>query len=90
MYEPESPVPAATPLLLANRQLRNETEKALERIPGQGRNYTLDLMMIEERELWPTWTHVPAYTQHLDSIDVTVRIVGSLGSASPETISMNT
>ncbi|RYP52909.1 hypothetical protein DL768_002005 [Monosporascus sp. mg162] len=58
-----------------NRQLHRETKDALERIPGRGLSYSLDLMLAKEELLWPTWTLVPAYAQHVDSVDVTVRVV---------------
>ncbi|RYO97635.1 hypothetical protein DL764_007272 [Monosporascus ibericus] len=77
-YEPKSTTPAATPLLLVNRQLHRETKDALERIPGRGRSYSLDFMLAKEELLWLTWTLVPAYAQHVDSIDVTVRVVGAM------------
>ncbi|RYP46324.1 hypothetical protein DL769_011402 [Monosporascus sp. CRB-8-3] len=80
MYEPESTTPAATPLLLVNRQPHSETKDALERIPGRGRSYALDLVLAKEEVLWPTWTLVPAYSQHVDSVDVTVRIVDAMGA----------
>ncbi|RYP13070.1 hypothetical protein DL767_010943 [Monosporascus sp. MG133] len=76
-YEPKSTTPAATPLLLVNRQLHLETKHALERIPERGRSYSLDLMLVKEELLWPTWTLVPAYAQHVDSVDVRVRVVGA-------------
>lgn len=69
MYESETMTPAATPLLLANRQLHAETKGVLERMPGGGHKYSLDLMFVQERELWPTWTSLP-------TLDVTIRVMG--------------
>ncbi|RYP42899.1 hypothetical protein DL770_011941 [Monosporascus sp. CRB-9-2] len=66
-----------------NRQLHRETKDALERIPGRGRSYSLDLMLAREELLWPTWTLLPAYAQHVDSVDVTVRVVGGMRGALP-------
>ncbi|RYP68280.1 hypothetical protein DL771_006782 [Monosporascus sp. 5C6A] len=62
---------------------RNEIKRshdALERNPGRGRSYALDLMLAKEEVLRPTWILVPAYTKHVDSVDVTVRIAGAMSA----------
>lgn len=43
-------------LLLTNRQLHHETKTRLRRPTA----YFLDVMMVNDKELWPTWTCCPA------------------------------
>ena len=74
LYQPETVKPAATPLLLTSHQLCAETRKALAIWRGYG--YTLDVMLVHERELWPTWTSIPAFARRIDALDVTFRVVG--------------
>ena len=58
-------------LLLTNRQLHQETKTRLRQLPTA---YSLDVMMVNRKELWPTWTCCPARsTEPIDSISINVR-----------------
>ncbi|KAK7985787.1 hypothetical protein PG988_003409 [Apiospora saccharicola] len=78
LYEKQTTQPTATTLMLANRQLRKETQDALKRLPDQGMRCKVDIMFLEERELWVTFTHVPLCSTTLDQVDVTIRLVGTM------------
>lgn len=79
-YEGQGPNGAYTTnsiaLLLANRQLSAETQDALERLPTTY-SYGLDVMFVDEKELWPTWVSVPALSPRVDSVVATFRIFGT-------------
>ncbi|OJJ33642.1 hypothetical protein ASPWEDRAFT_41491 [Aspergillus wentii DTO 134E9] len=34
-------------------------------------------MVVDEQELWPTWTYLSAPAQHVDKVHVTFRIFGT-------------
>jgi len=58
-------------LLLTNRQLHHETKSCLRRLP---KAYALDVMMVSDNELWPTWTCCPARSKEpIDFISINVR-----------------
>ncbi|KAK8123155.1 hypothetical protein PG984_011825 [Apiospora sp. TS-2023a] len=78
LYEKQTTQPTATALMLVNRQLYNETQDALNRLPDQGRRCKVDVMFLEERELWVTFTHIPLCSTRWDQVDVTIRIVGTM------------
>ena len=69
-------IPNASALMLASRRLHEQTTDAIARLYPNGVKYTLDIMLVNERELWPTWTHVPAFRKHLAGVDVTIRPFG--------------
>jgi hypothetical protein len=83
------------PLLLVNRQLSAETKSALARLSTK-HSYNLDVMFVNEAELWPTWLLVPALSNHVDRVAATFRIFGhwdrksrsalGIGNASPPQI----
>ncbi|KAJ5930823.1 hypothetical protein N7466_006316 [Penicillium verhagenii] len=61
-------------LLLLNHQIHDETISIMRRksrIP-----YRLDVMAIDEFELWPTWLLVPALRTHLGEVRMNLRIFG--------------
>ncbi|KAF2004207.1 hypothetical protein P154DRAFT_51224 [Amniculicola lignicola CBS 123094] len=58
-------------LLLTNHQLHSETEDRLRNKPTR---YFLDVFLVEEAELWPTWTSIPRLDNRVDTLDVTFRI----------------
>ena len=66
-----------TGLLLSNRQLRQQTASALCRIYPDGLTYKLDCIFLNEREILPTWTHVPAASKRIRRVNVTFRIFGT-------------
>ncbi|KAI9037489.1 uncharacterized protein KD926_000284 [Aspergillus affinis] len=61
-------------LLLINRQIRDETKDILRRLGKP--SYQLDVMVVNEWELWPTWLSVPVLRSHLDEVNVNFRIFG--------------
>ena len=69
------------PTLLVNHQLRDETLAAINIIPTK-HSYELDLMIVNEETLWPTWLVVPEYTTRVDAVHATVRIVGTKPASS--------
>lgn len=77
LYEKQDFVPASLPLLLVNRQLCMETKAALQRLP-EGHSYLLDVMLVDEAELWPTWLSVPVLVDRVDSVLAKFRIFGNL------------
>ncbi|KAK7679628.1 hypothetical protein QCA50_017340 [Cerrena zonata] len=68
----------ATPLLLTNKQINEETRTTVMRLRGQTRIYELDVLVVHEQQFWPTWSFVPVWTQEIDQVDVTFRIFGNL------------
>ena len=67
----------ALPLLLTNHQLNAEAHSAIARLDDKVRRYELDVMVVNERELWPTWTCVPVLTRHVEQVNVTFRLYAS-------------
>jgi len=63
-------------LLLVNRQLYSETVSNLLILP-ESRTYDLDIILLDEVLLLPTWLRVPMLTTSVDKINVTFRIAGS-------------
>lgn len=66
----------AFPTLLVNRQLRSETLAALDILPTK-HSYDLDIMIVDESELWPTWLCVPALSTRVDKVHATFRTFGT-------------
>jgi hypothetical protein len=83
-------------LLQVNKQLNEETKAALARRYPEGVKYKLDIMFVNEIELWPTWLLVPSVSHMVAEVDVKIRIVGEklsgsenafkIGDGSPEQI----
>lgn len=73
-YDQQDIVPNSLSLLLVNRQLSAETKSTLERFPI---SYYLDVMIVNEQELHPTWLSVPAFSNRIDNVVVTFRIFGT-------------
>ncbi|OJD28556.1 hypothetical protein ACJ73_00046 [Blastomyces percursus] len=67
-------IPAGQALLLVNRQIAAETRAILTRYPL---TYQLDIMMVQERYLWPTWLSVPVLSNRIEELKVTFRTFGS-------------
>ncbi|KAK0125664.1 hypothetical protein ONS95_000333 [Cadophora gregata] len=65
------------PTLAINRQIRTETldVMTLMQLPSL-RSYKLDVMIVEEWELWPTWLYVPTTTTRVEEVRATFRIFG--------------
>ncbi|PVH79979.1 hypothetical protein DL98DRAFT_209553 [Cadophora sp. DSE1049] len=66
------------PTLAINRQLRTETLEVmtLMKLPSL-RSYKLDVMIVEDRELWPTWLYVPTTITRVEEVRATFRIMGA-------------
>ncbi|KAH7106504.1 hypothetical protein BKA62DRAFT_687330 [Auriculariales sp. MPI-PUGE-AT-0066] len=70
--------PNAVPLLLVNRMFASATRRAVELLVASNRLvYKLDVVLVDERELWPTWTSVPVICPVVDRLAVTIRIFGA-------------
>jgi len=69
-------------LLLVNHQIHDETKGTLKRLSSSnGNKYTLDVILLNEALLFPSWTSVPPLHQNVDTLSVTFRIFGFGGSA---------
>lgn len=65
-----------SPLLCVNQQLHKETLEALFRYVDK-HVYLIDVVILNEVEVLPTWLHVPQLTNRVDRFHATVRISGS-------------
>ncbi|KAF2801804.1 uncharacterized protein BDZ99DRAFT_469329 [Mytilinidion resinicola] len=72
-FEQPAYISNSYPLFLTNHQLAAETASALRRLSLP---YELDVMQVDEAELWPTWLSVPVLTSKLDVVNVTFRATG--------------
>lgn len=75
-YAPRSPCTNSLPLLLVNRQLHAETLDALHRLPTR-HSYELDVVIVDEEALYPTWISVPALSTRVDRVYTTIRMLGT-------------
>ncbi|KAE8407358.1 hypothetical protein BDV37DRAFT_240882 [Aspergillus pseudonomiae] len=66
----------ASGLILTNHQLSEETLAALDRISSTP--YILDLSVLHEVELYPTWLSVPRLTHRVSTLLVNVRLFGHI------------
>ena len=66
------------PTLLVNRQLHAETHSAIDRLTLNV--YILDIMMVDDKQLWPTWLSVPRLATAVDKVCATFRIFGAAES----------
>jgi len=75
----EKPMPnLVLPLLLTNWQLHHETRDTVRRLKNtQPLRYTLDVVFLQYRTVWPTWLSVPAPAPHVDEVRVQFRLVNS-------------
>jgi hypothetical protein len=64
------------PTLLVNKQLYRETMAAINRLPTK-HSYNLDVMILNDEVLWPTWLSVPAVTNEVEKVRVTFRSFGT-------------
>ncbi|KAH8424386.1 uncharacterized protein LDX57_002137 [Aspergillus melleus] len=67
---------ASPTLLLVNRQLAELTRRRLAQFSNSS-HYALDVMLVNETELWPTWTFLTPPCQHVNKLTVTLRITGT-------------
>ena len=59
-------VSQATPLLLTNRQIREEMQATIQRLGEKVKNCNVDVLFINEQETWPMWTCAPCTRPYLD------------------------
>ena len=75
LYLPKTVAPASLSLLLTNRQIHDETTETMKRT-GAASRYELDLMLVDEHMLLPTWVCVPSFCERVTSVHTTLRICG--------------
>ncbi|KAJ4354645.1 uncharacterized protein N0V89_006382 [Didymosphaeria variabile] len=61
-------------LLLASKQLRSETQDALERLDLA---HELEVKLVNERFLAPTWSLIPTQTRHFKRVRAVVQSIGA-------------
>lgn len=61
------------PTLLVNRQLHAETMAVIELFP---KNYVIHAILVNEKQLWPTWVSAPAFTTRIERLHFSVKSVG--------------
>src|SRR5689334_11526060 len=76
LYSPGAASSNNLSLLLVNRQMHAETLENLEMIAYHP-SYSLDIIVLDEVLLLPTWLSVPVNTTSIDTVSVTFRISGS-------------
>lgn len=67
----------STSLLLVNHQVHVETVEAVNRLPSK-RSYRLDVAVVNEEGLYPTWISVPSLSTRVDKVHSSFRVVGFL------------
>ncbi|KAL1601638.1 hypothetical protein SLS60_006553 [Paraconiothyrium brasiliense] len=77
LYLPKPPNTCTTSLLQTNKQLYAETLATLDRLAANPPDYALDLIILDESLLLPTWTSVPVITNRVDTVHVSFRISGA-------------
>ncbi|KAJ5587832.1 uncharacterized protein N7459_003597 [Penicillium hispanicum] len=71
----------ALPLLLTNHQISAETRCIIQ--TAKKLNYILDLSVLNEVDLFPTWLSVPWISNQVDTLTVDVRLFGHILYPSP-------
>ncbi|KAI9926041.1 hypothetical protein ASPWEDRAFT_37951 [Aspergillus wentii DTO 134E9] len=61
-------------LLLVNHQIHEETKLVLQNLGPI--IYAVDVMIVNETEIWPTWLRNPVLPDHVDEVHVTFRLFG--------------
>lgn len=89
LYLPEGAINNIPSLLLVNRQLHAETMANLDFIAAKRPSYCLDVVVLDEILLLPTWLSVPFITTNLDTVNITFRISGSYDARKEFDIEMN-
>jgi hypothetical protein len=69
---------SCTSLLLTNRQLFTETRSVINRMKST--TYILDISVLNEMNLFPTWISVPYITKRVSTLHVDVRLFGHIMS----------
>ncbi|KAF9699533.1 hypothetical protein EKO04_002698 [Ascochyta lentis] len=76
LYLPQDDLNTFLPLLLVNHQMSAEISQSLSRIASP-LTYSLDIVILDEILLLPTWLSVPVHRASVDTVNVTFRIAGS-------------
>ncbi|KAF2204301.1 hypothetical protein GQ43DRAFT_438029 [Delitschia confertaspora ATCC 74209] len=76
LYLPTPFTTTSTPLLLLSRQLHAGTTATLKRLQARAHSYDLDIVLVDEKLLLPTWIRVPALTTSVSTVRVNFRIAG--------------
>jgi hypothetical protein len=79
---PEGAVANTASLLRVNRQLHAETLENVKLLPAC--IYELDVIILDEIILLPTWIQVPHFTTSLDQVHATFRISGRYDASNGE------
>jgi hypothetical protein len=69
------PSPACVALLLLNHQIHKEVKAVLRRMGGKI-DYDIDIIIVDQAELLPTWTRLPVLSSRVRSVKATFRIAG--------------
>lgn len=88
LYSPGAASSNNLSLLLVNRQMYAETLENLEMI-AKHPSYSLDIIVLDEVLLLPTWLSVPVNTTSIDTVSVTFRISGSYDARKEFDLEMN-
>ncbi|KAI9693454.1 MAG: hypothetical protein M1820_009247 [Bogoriella megaspora] len=76
-FDPQPPKASITGLLLSNHQTQDEVKDLIRR---KGVMYRLNILISEERLLFPTWTLTPFLSKHADRLDVVLQIYDPRGA----------
>lgn len=74
--KPPGHLPNCLPISLVNHQLYAETKHVLARF-SHALTYHLDLVLLNEVDVLPTWLCIPALSNKVETLIVTVRIFGT-------------
>ncbi|KAL8928228.1 MAG: hypothetical protein Q9208_001938 [Pyrenodesmia sp. 3 TL-2023] len=78
-YPAEDMESTGTSLQLTCRQVRDEVQEAVLRLQkSKSLPYTLDLMMLDETTLYPTWLAFPALVDEIPRLEVDFRLFGDV------------
>lgn len=66
------------PLLLTNSQISAETQSILDRVQPPRTDYHLDISVLDDLDLFPTWLSVPRITNRVSTLFVDVRLFGHI------------
>jgi hypothetical protein len=73
------------PLLLCNKQLYQETKAVIDR---HGLNYELDIKIVNDQYIAPTWKSIPFHAERLNQVNVVFQSIGICKSPAQPTVSI--
>lgn len=78
-YPAHIPISPISSLQLTCRQMNEEAQDAVLRSKRKGSlPFELDIMMLDEMELYPTWLSIPAVTECIPKLNVEFRLFGNV------------